>query len=275
MQYTSVMIEQRVISLENLMSQLIQTVEQTSREMREFKEEMHDFKDEMREERREFKEEMHDFKDEMREERREFKEEMHDFKDEMHEEMREFKKEMSKFKDEMHEERRLERDERKQLANEMRILTKDMNKKWGEMSHKLGTMADDLVAPSIPRIVRTVIACTDNEVESAVRVKRTHPITRQQREFDVVATCGNYLFINETKSRLRPEDVTDFAEKTLPTARDYFPEHADKKVIGVMASLYVDKSLVRNAERAGLIMLGFGEDVMDVLNSAGFVAKEW
>ncbi len=257
MQYTSVMIEQRVISLENLMSQLIQTVEQTSREMREFKEEMHDFKDEMREE------------------RREFKEEMHDFKDEMHEEMREFKKEMSKFKDEMHEERRLERDERKQLANEMRILTKDMNKKWGEMSHKLGTMAEDLVAPSIPRIVRTVIACTDNEVESAVRVKRTHPITRQQREFDVVATCGNYLFINETKSRLRPEDVTDFAEKTLPTARDYFPEHADKKVIGVMASLYVDKSLVRNAERAGLIMLGFGEDVMDVLNSAGFVAKEW
>ena len=56
----------------------------------------------------------------------------------------------------------------------------------------------------------------------------------------------------------------------LSNAREFFPEYAGKKIIGAIASLYVDESLVRFGERLGLIVLGFGEDVMDVLNQPGF-----
>jgi hypothetical protein len=37
--------------------------------------------------------------------------------------------------------------------------------------------------------------------------------------------------------------------------------------------LYVDQSLVLRGERLGLVVLGFGDDVMQVLNSPGFIPQ--
>lgn len=175
-------------------------------------------------------------------------------------ELAEFKDEMKDFKQEMQE-----------FKEESRLSRIDMNRRWGELSNKLGTMAEDLVAPSIPRILRTVLGCPDNAIElTAVRMRRRSSIDpNRRREFDVIASCGDYLLVNETKSRLSPQDVTDFADM-LPSVREFFPEMAEQKIVGVIASLYVDESLVRFAERRGLIILGFGEDVMDVLNSPDF-----
>jgi len=200
--------------------------------------------------------EMREFKEEMRE----FKEEMREFKDEM----REFKDEMREFKDEMREFK----------VNTQEAL-RQSRREWGELSRRLGTMAEDLVAPSIPRITQTVLNCPPEAFEmSAVRVVKQHPVDRgRNREFDVVAVCGDYLLINETKSKMKLEYIEEFVEKTLPEAREFFPKYQDKKVVGCIASLYVDASLVKNAEKRGLIVLGFGEDVMDVLNSPGFVPR--
>lgn len=171
-------------------------------------------------------------------------------------EMREFKDEMRDFKDEMHLSRR------------------EMNKKWGELANKMGTMAEDLVAPSVPRILRQTVGCPDDRVESvAVRVRRLHPTDRRRkREFDVVAACGEHVLINETRSRLDAQGVEDFAQR-MPEERDFFPEYAGKKFIGAVASLYVDESVVRYGEKQGLIVLGFEEDVMEVLNSPGFAPR--
>ena len=165
-------------------------------------------------------------------------------------------------------------EEMRDFKDEMRDFKIESRKRWGELANKLGTMAEDLVAPSIPRIVKTGVNCPPDSLNSAVRVKRRTP-QGQRREFDVIATCGPYLFINETKSRLRSEDVKAFAEEILPPAREFSPEYADKQIIGIVASLYVDETLVRYSERQGLVVLGFGEDVMDVLNSPDFAPKTW
>jgi hypothetical protein len=244
-----VILEPRVIALEEVMVDLVHTVdrvgrevEQTSRGLRMLEDEMRDFKDEMRD----FKDEMRDFKDEMRD----FKDEMRDFKDEM----RVFKEEMRIFKEE---------------SRQSRI---EMNRQWGELSRKLGTMAEDLVAPSIPYILCQVVHCAPDDIQSlAVRVRRQHPAERgRSQEFDVVAACNEYVLINETKSRLDPQIIQDFADD-MPKAREFFPEYATRKFIGAIASLYVDQSLVQRGEKLGLIVLGFGTDVMQVLNSPGFV----
>jgi hypothetical protein len=71
---------------------------------------------------------------------------------------------------------------------------------------------------------------------------------------------------------LRPEHVAEFV-KLLEGVREFFPEFTDKKVIGAIGALYVDQSLVAHGERYGLIVLGFGDDVMQVLNSEGFKPK--
>jgi hypothetical protein len=185
-------------------------------------------------------------------------------------------RELSAFKQEMvvfREEMAVFRDEVRADIRESKASRVDMNRKWGELANRLGTMAEDLVAPSVPRVLRDVLGLSGAPVSSAVRVRR--PSTADpsvEREFDVVATCGDYLLINETKSRLAAEDVARFVE-VLATARDYFPEHAGKRVVGVIASLYVDPAVVRRGEATGLIVLGFGEEVMAVLNSPGFVPR--
>lgn len=159
------------------------------------------------------------------------------------------------------------------FKDEMRTVIDRMNKQWGDLANKMGTMAEDLVAPSIPRILRTVIGCPDDAVDSiAVRVQRRHPVTHRMQEFDVVATCGEYVLVTESKSKLNPGDISDFVA-LLPQTREYFREYADKKIVGAIASLYVDPSLVRYGEREGLIVLGSGEHIMDVLNSPGFTPK--
>ena len=70
-------------------------------------------------------------------EMREFKDEMREFKDEM----REFKDEMREFKDEMSEYKEWSRNQ-----------IKTMNRQWGDLANRMGTLAEDLVAPSVPRI---------------------------------------------------------------------------------------------------------------------------
>lgn len=252
---TSYVLEERVDRLEEAMAEMAREVALASRAAAEASLAAAEASQAAREASRvaaQTSRELAEFKDEMQE----FKEEMSDFKDEM----REFKDEMSDFKVEMQE-----------FKEESRLSRIDMNRRWGELSNKLGTMAEDLVAPSIPRILRTVLGCPDNAIElTAVRMRRRSSVDpNRRREFDVIASCGDYLLVNETKSRLSPQDVTDFADM-LPSVREFFPEMAEQKIVGVIASLYVDESLVRFAERRGLIILGFGEDVMDVLNSPDF-----
>ena len=171
---------------------------------------------------------------------------------------------------------RAQQERRAELDREWREFRDEMRRESGELSRRLGTMAEDLVAPSVGRVLRTVIGASEDEVTAvAVRVRRrTRRRPGEMVEFDVVAVCGDYALVNETKSRLTPPDIPAFVER-LATVRDFFPELADKRILGAIASLYVGESLVRLGERQGLIVLGFGEDLMDVLNSPGFVPREF
>jgi len=171
--------------------------------------------------------------------------------------MREFKTEMSEFKDKMRE------------------FKTEIYQKWGELSNKMGTLVEDLVVPSIGHILRTVVSCPEDRVDTvAVRMRKRRITDNRTHEFDALALCGSYLLINETKSRLRPADLTEFAE-LLPEVRSYFPEYGEKAVIGTIASLYVDQRLARYGERLGLVVLGFGEGMMNVLNTPDFKPKEF
>ena len=166
--------------------------------------------------------------------------------------------------------------EMREFQSEMSNFKEESNKRWGELANRLGTLAEDLVAPSIPRILRTVVPCPEGELDSsAVRVRRRLSAdSGRSHEFDVVASCGDYLLLNETKPRLNTAYIDQFVQ-TLEGARAFFPEHADKKIIGAIAALYLDLSLVHYGEKAGLLVLGLGEDLMDVLNSPGFVPREF
>jgi gas vesicle protein len=242
---------ERVSFLEDLMQRVAYTqmqanmsIDQLSKEMREFKDEMHDFKDEMRDfknEMLEFKDEMRDFKDEMRE----FKDEMLDFKDEM----REFKDEMSEYKDWSKEQ-----------------ITR-MNRQWGDLANKLGTVVEDIVAPNIPGIAKRYFGCDELDY-IAIRVKKRSIADRsRRREFDAIAACEGIFIVNETKSSPETRDIDQFAEfigsKEL---FDYFPEYRECRICPVFSSLYMDEAFVAYLSRKGIYALAMKNDTMDILN---------
>lgn len=165
------------------------------------------------------------------------------------------------------------RDNMDQLSKKMSKSRRELNKKMAEMSDKMGTFAEDLIAPSIPAILAQVVDCTEEPEMEGVRVRKRLSGGRSQ-EYDVIAVCGDYVLICETKSRLRPEDVRDF-RNTLSKAREFLPEYADKQIIGALGTFYVDPSLIKHGQRHGLIMLGVVDGLMQILNEDGFVPKAY
>jgi len=176
--------------------------------------------------------------------------EMREFKDEM----REFKGEMREFKDATHQ------------AN------RDMNRRWGELANKMGTLVEDLVAPSLGRIIKDLTG--QDVVDFSVRRKRKH--NGQSQEFDPIAiTADRHIGLNSTKSSLRSADIDHFIDQELPAFRQFFPEYADYPIVGILASLAVEDSVLNYAERRGLVVLGVGDALMEIKNHPGFTPKYW
>jgi hypothetical protein len=166
--------------------------------------------------------------------------EMREFK----EEMREFKDEMSVFKDETVRDR------------------KRMNKQWGDLANRLGTLVEDIVAPNLPRVASELLGCEHPSL-FALRVVRHWQ--GETREYDALVVCDNAILVNETKSKLLAAHVDAFLAKLeeLPLV---FPEYAGRPVVGVLASLAIDAGVVAYATRCGVAVLAMGEDTMEILN---------
>ncbi|MDZ7760305.1 MAG: hypothetical protein U5L00_08635 [Desulfovermiculus sp.] len=119
-----------------------------------------------------------------------FKREMQDFKDEM----RGFKDEMRVFKDGMND----FKDEMRVFKQEMRASKKENDRRWGDLANKMGTLVEDIVAPSLPRIVREDFGCAEIDDIMLHRRVRNKSNPAQVREFDAIVVAGDMVYINET-----------------------------------------------------------------------------
>ncbi len=142
-------------------------------------------------------------------------------------------------------------------------------RKWGELANKMGTLVEDIVAPGIPTVFRRVFRVRRLDF-FAQRVRRTHRTDPgRQREFDYVCGAGDVLLVNETKSTIRPDDISAFVA-LLDEAREYLPEAEGRRLVGGLAGFSVDPSLVAAGERQGLLMFGLGTGLLRILNTPGF-----
>jgi hypothetical protein len=212
---------------------------QASRERSE--QEMTDFKAEMRASRERSEQEMTDFKAEMRASRERSEQEMTDFK-----------AEMAAFKDEMRADRR------------------EMNKRWGEIANRLGTIVEDIVLPNIPRIACEHFGAGALEFIGA-RIRKRHPTEPDRtREFDVVAAWPGSVLFNETKGgAMRPEYLTSFA--AFIQSGDFFrffPEYTGRRLIPVFSALALAENDIRYLTRERIYALTMGDETMEIVNLA-------
>ncbi len=217
-------IERRVDRLEEALMEMAYQSRKTEIELERLSREMRDFKKEMKD----FKDEMKDFKDEMKD----FKDEMKDFKDEM----KDFKDEMREFK-------------------------REINKKWGDLANRLGTLAEDIVAPGVPRAIER----TFNLKVTEVSVRRKRKKNDKLREYDVIAVAGDYLFLIDVKSTYRYQYIENF-EEAINEFLDFFPEYKGLKIIPVIASLNLPEDTINIATKKKWLALQLYGDYLEFVN---------
>ncbi|RMA93300.1 hypothetical protein [Hydrogenothermus marinus] len=246
-------LKERVDRLEEAMMRLVYIQQKTEMEIQALKQEMKEFKDEMLE----FKNEMKDFKDEMKEfkdEMLEFKNEMKDFKDEM----KDFKDEMKEFKDEMLE----FKNEMKDFKDEMKREVRRINKQWGELSNKLGTIVEDIVLPATRPIIKKYFKCDPDTLMANVEKK----LNGKTEEWDVIAICKDKLFLVEVKATPRVEYIKQAKEKATKL-KEFFPEYKDKEIILIFASLSIKEDILNKLTKEGIYAMAYREwEYMDILN---------
>ncbi len=232
-------VRQKVSFLEHTLNNFIintdKALNRLSKEMYEFKEEMKDFKDEMKA----FKDEMREFKDEMSG----FKNEMSDFKDEM-----------STFKEFVQAD-----------IEESRRERREMNKRWGEIAYKLGTFAEDIAAPNLPRLAKENFK-EQEERYKAVRVRVQTPQDKDDiYEFDAIFETENKVFLLECKSTIRMEYINAIPE-LIENFNACFPQYAHKTLIPIFASMSIPDNIVKKLTKMGVYAMAMGDDFMDLLN---------
>jgi hypothetical protein len=146
-----------------------------------------------------------------------------------------------------------------------RQTTDRMAKQWGDLANRLGTVAEDIVAPNIPTVARLRFGIASLDY-FALRVKATSsadPTIR--REFDIVAYSAAHFLLVDVKSTPTIETTERFLSR-LPTIADFFPQAAGKELVPIVASFRIDSGIETYLTRHGVYAMAMHGETMDLSN---------
>lgn len=205
-------------------------------------------------------------------EMREFKNEMGEFKNEMSE----FKDEMSEFKEEtrnyianMEIDRKIKEKQDKKfkenLENDRKKEHKEWNKKWGELANKLGSVVEDIMVPGIDNVIKR---CFKDEITDLAVKRRIKDKSKLyfSHEYDIIAANDKIVYLVEVKASPRVQYLHTFI-KNIEQFKPLFHEHKNKKIIPIMASLYMNKEVRKEANKLKIFLMTYREwDYLDIIN---------
>ncbi|MFQ3609577.1 MAG: hypothetical protein SNJ55_13165, partial [Chloroherpetonaceae bacterium] len=172
---------------------------------------------------------------------------------------------MREFEEQLRKKREEDEQAREQDKQEWKNEKREMNKKWGELANKMGTLVEDIVAPNIRRLAQEVFDVGDL-VDFSVRRFVTHSQDKSRfKDFDALFIGSRGIILNETKSTVRQSYIDEFIA-FIPTVFEYLPEHRGKKVIPVFSSLYIPENFVNYLTKHKIYALAMGDETMEVLN---------
>ena len=177
------------------------------------------------------------------------------------------REESSKFRTQMALQAAQDREKADRYFAEAARERREMNKRWGELANKMGTVVEDIVAPSVRRLAREVFGCGELQYFSErVSLKRSDDSSRE-REFDALYVGTRAVLLNETKSSPRAEDARRFAEfLSSGEFALYFPRYRELPIVPVFSSLSIPAHLVTYLTRHGIYALAMGDEAMQVVN---------
>ncbi len=93
-------------------------------------------------------------------------------------------------------------------------------------------------------------------------------------EIDILAVNGEYAVLIEAKSILSVADVNDHL-KRMKEFKEYFNDYKDKKVLGAVAGVTIEKDVDKYAYKNGFFVIAQSGEAVKFLNDKKFTPKEW
>ena len=148
--------------------------------------------------------------------------------------------------------------ERRQQETDRQL--RELGKQIGGLGAKFGSFTEGLALPSMETILRQRFGM--EVVSPSVRVSKDG----QHLEIDVLAyTNGelNTAYIVEVKSHAREESITQL-KSILQRFRRFFPEHKDKKLYGILASVDLSPELREKILQEGFYVARIHDQVFEL-----------
>jgi hypothetical protein len=145
----------------------------------------------------------------------------------------------------------------------------ETDRRIGDITGKWGRFVEGMVVPGMIAMFETR-GIRIGRLFQRVKVRKDCAET----EIDILGISDEYAVLVEVKSTLSPDDVKECIEK-LKEFRRFFPEYADRKVVGAVAGIVIESGADRFAYRQGLFVIVQKGENVTILNDSKFIPKEF
>jgi predicted glycoside hydrolase/deacetylase ChbG (UPF0249 family) len=139
-----------------------------------------------------------------------------------------------------------------------------------DLSSKWGRFVEGMVAPACT----TLFAARGIPVHKVSQRVKARLDDGRNMEIDVLVINERFVVLVEVKSTLKVQDVDDHLER-LGLFKGFFPEYAERQVLGAVAGMVIDEGADCYAYRKGLYVIGQRGETVALLNDAAFQARAW
>ncbi len=165
-------------------------------------------------------------------------------------------------------ESRAENDRRKREIDQQ---LKELGKQIGGLGAKFGSFTEGLALPSMQKILGDRFGM--EVISPSVRISKLG----QHLEIDVLAYANsdiNQAYVVEVKSHPREDSILQL-KAILNKFRDFFPEHKDKQVYGILAAVDLPANLKDKILQEGLYVARISDDTFEMDTPDNFCPRVW
>ncbi|MGA1602997.1 MAG: DUF3782 domain-containing protein, partial [Prochlorothrix sp.] len=162
-------------------------------------------------------------------------------------------------------------DQLSQQIKELGKQTKELGKQIGGLGAKFGSFTEGMAYPSMSRILQEQFGMEC--VGPRVRRRRNG----QEIEIDVLAYANSdrqAVYVVEVKSHPR-EDSIEQMQRLLERFSEFFPEHRDKALYGILAAVDWSAAVRERFLANGLYVARIEDEVFALDVPEGFQSRSW
>jgi hypothetical protein len=148
----------------------------------------------------------------------------------------------------------------KELGKQTDRQLKELGKQIGGLGAKFGSFTEGLALPSMEKILRQRFGM--EVVSPSVRASKEG----KHIEIDVLAYANgnlNTAYVVEVKSHAREDSITQL-KSILQRFRTFFPEHKDKQLYGILASVDMSPELRQKTLQEGFYVARIQDQVFEL-----------